>query len=313
MSSDSRGQNNNSNNQSKEELSPGLLRTTSGERLALGLLPVGRPEIQSGSHAVDGKGTGPALPADSHITLSAPQTRSPQSHYQYKGASRPIWLQLPSHSSASCMLDEILMNHTTERQSRGAEGMSDSEVLGSYEPNFDIMQTPDAPLNCDQTSKVLSGILSTFPDICRDPEKIATYYIMWLTMRWHYSPTKENFDRLPDWIKPTSWQIMTPHPIWIDHLPWPEMRDEIVQHYDRYPFENFFVPFTRTLSLNWPYSDMSVWDNKHGSNELKLDPTYEAHMRNLDNWSLGSEFARQYPLLSSSVRIEDGVRHDRRN
>lgn len=130
------------------------------------------------------------------------------------------------------------------------------------------------------------------------------------------------------------------------------MRDCLVrsQSPSKYPFDNFFVPFTTTLSLNWPYepsqcllSNNSYRENSASSistpqsegtatttagaprsnttdatsaiesaingtddgEEFMINPVYESHLRNLDNWSLGSAFKNTFPDLVDDVRLKD--------
>ena len=104
------------------------------------------------------------------------------------------------------------------------------------------------------------------------------------------------------------------------------MRDVLCRCPERYPLENYFIPYTTTLSLNWPYSDAAMWREapprnppngeqapRTGGHEpygpeapptLLLSPAFEAHIRDLSNWSLGPAFLRQYSELCEDVRIE---------
>lgn len=123
------------------------------------------------------------------------------------------------------------------------------------------------------------------------------------------------------------------------------MRDRLVrataQSSSAYPFDSFFVPFTTTLSLNWPYestqcllpaayhtksstassgdgtvpnpSDASVTaaaienvvNGVDDGEEFMINPVFESHLRNLDNWSLGSPFRNAFPDLVEDVKIKD--------
>ncbi|MCJ1447314.1 MAG: hypothetical protein MMC23_007825 [Stictis urceolatum] len=301
---------------------PSLMRTTSAERQALGLLPIGCSEIQSGEHVDEARHL--ALPSDSHITLSAAvaaqggqDVRSPvqqqqQQQQQFGAGDMPAsaYAAIPQHTGPSCLLDGLLLDFIADRRRLAAQGASEEEMVGPAYPDFSAFMIPERRRLSHGISKVFSDILSTFPDLSAPPEKIATYYGMFLTMRWHVCPTRANYERLPGWLRPTSWQILTPHPIWIDHLPWPEMREELVRQYQRYPFENFFVPFTKTMSVNWPFEDADVFlPQERAEDGLVMNPRFEAHMRELKNWSLGTQFSQTFPLLSTGVRIVD---HDRK-
>lgn len=106
------------------------------------------------------------------------------------------------------------------------------------------------------------------------------------------------------------------------------MRDRIIQSPKAYPFDSFFIPFTTTLSLNWPYEPgqcLLTSDNQAVANgaaattasiealaksldegdEFSINPRFENHLRDLGNWSLGSAFRGAFPDLAEGVRIED--------
>jgi len=126
------------------------------------------------------------------------------------------------------------------------------------------------------------------------------------------------------------------------------MRDRIIRasNISAYPFETFFVPYTTTLSLNWPYEhaqclisapspakasstssptttgaegnttprpgssdatsavEIALGGTDEGQ-EFVINPVFESHLRNLNNWSLGTAFANSFPDLVDDVRIRD--------
>ena len=143
----------------------------------------------------------------------------------------------------------------------------------------------------------------------------------------------------------------------------------MVQIYHRVPFDEFFIPYTTTVSLNWKGMG-EVWEGvllpvraggtiapgglgvgggqaaltgqttiasggqtimsgingvggnagvlggnagvvggglgaTTGGEELVLNPKFEEHLMDLNNWSLGSAFARAHPALAGTVKIRD--------
>lgn len=130
---------------------------------------------------------------------------------------------------------------------------------------------------------------------------------MFLLMRWAIIPTVENYDRLPEWIRPRVSQVTTSHPIWVDFLPWPVMRDRIVRDYNPrdYLFDDFFIPLTMTVSVNWKYEDRDCLIRNDGpEGEVHINPVFERHMRRLENWTLGAAFERAYPQLDGMYGVE---------
>ncbi len=213
----------------------------------------------------------------------------------------------------TCPLDSLLLDFLHERQQQAADGVATPKLVGPAYPSVSSLLNPARSVHSHPLSKVFTDILGTFPDLSTLPEKVAVLYIMFLIMRWQISPTQENYDRLPDWVTPRASQLFTPHPAWIDHLPWPKMRDRLVREYNptEYLFDNFFIPFTTTLSLNWPYEPTDTLLSSPENDDLMINPVFERHLRRLENWSLGPAFAKAFPGLADTYRLK--MSGDRRN
>jgi hypothetical protein len=237
-----------------------------------------------------------------HMDVLPPHAGEVAAHAAHAAHAVPV-----RNSPASCPLDSILLSFLNERRQQALDGVSTPTIVGPAYPSVSSLLNPT--VNAHPLSKVFTDILTRFPALDALPERVAVLYIMFLVMRWQISPTQENYDRLPDWVTPRPSQLFTPHPAWIDHLPWPQMRDKLVRCWnsDDYQFENFFLPFTTTLSLNWPYepTDTLLSSGEGPDGELMINPVFERHLRRLDNWSLGPAFAKQFPGLVDTFRLKN--------
>ncbi|KAF5021941.1 hypothetical protein F66182_6011 [Fusarium sp. NRRL 66182] len=209
----------------------------------------------------------------------------------------------------TCPLDSLLLDFLSERRQRAADGLPAQEVVGPRYPSVSSLLNPANSAYSHPLSKVFTDILATFPDISNLPERVAVLYIMFLVMRWQIAPTKENFDRLPEWMTPRPVQTTVPHAAWLDHIPFPKMRDRLVRDHNPllYPFDNFFVPFTTTLSLSWPYEDTDTLLQNPDTDEVMINPVFERHLRNLDNWKLGGAFAKAFPTLVGTFNLSSST------
>jgi len=118
-------------------------------------------------------------------------------------------------------------------------------------------------------------------------------------------------------------------------------------------FDTFFIPYTTTVSLNWPYeprdcllpasvaktsSNLSTASSQFSASspystaahtssppapptpgpavstpgvlckedeQWLINPVFESHLRNLNNWSLGPAFRTAFPHLADAVRIKE--------
>ncbi|RHZ59592.1 uncharacterized protein CDV56_107411 [Aspergillus thermomutatus] len=216
----------------------------------------------------------------------------------------PAYMTPIRNIAPTCTLDAILLDFLHHRQREAAQGVPTQKLVGPPYPSVSSLLNPEKSVYSHPLSKVFTDILRTFPDISSLPEQVAVLYLMFLLMRWQIYPTAENYERLPDWLTPRPSQLLTPHPAWIDYLPWPRMRDRLVISYQDYPFENWFIPFTRTLSVNWPYEATDCLLSTSDNEDLIMNPVFERHFKNLSNWSLGPAFAQAYPQLVETTRIK---------
>jgi hypothetical protein len=204
----------------------------------------------------------------------------------------------------TCTLDAILLDFLHNRQREAAKGVPKQKLVGPAYPSVSSLLNPEKSVYSHPLSKVFTDILRTFPDISSLPEQVAVLYSMFLLMRWQIYPTAENYHRLPDWLTPRPSQLLTPHPAWIDYLPWPRMRDRLVMSYHEYPFDNWFIPFTGTLSVNWPYEPTDCLLSTGETDELIINPVFERHFADINNWTLGPAFAEAFPQLVETTKIK---------
>ncbi|KAK4156681.1 AP-1-like transcription factor [Chaetomidium leptoderma] len=242
------------------------------------------------------------LPISTAATAATPTTTAPT-------GPLPIYARVPRNCPPTCPLDSLLLDFLSERRQRAAEGVSQTEILGPRYPSVSSLLNPATSVYSHPLSKVFTDILARFPDLATLPERVAVLYVMFLHMRWQVAPTRENYERLPSWFRPVRQQTDREHPAWYDHLPFPQMRERLAAAYREpgaFPFDNFFIPFTSTLSVNWPYDDAYVLLASPAGDELMINPVFEQHVGVLANWTLGDAFERAFPALGGCFNLKRG-------
>ena len=69
--------------------------------------------------------------------------------------------------------------------------------------------------------------------------------------------------------------------------------------------DEFFIPFTTTLSLNWPHEGTDALLRNGDNEELVMNPIFERHLRRNEHWTLGEGFAKAFPQLAGSYNYKD--------
>jgi hypothetical protein len=81
----------------------------------------------------------------------------------------------------------------------------------------------------------------------------------------------------------------------------------LVEFPDKYPFEEFSQVYSSNVTLSWPYSESDIVINLPTtqdcaqSTQAVINPIFERHIRNLDNWTVGEAFGRYYPEMRTAV------------
>lgn len=289
--------------QQRHELAHGL--DLGSERLGLGFLLDQANSAGRASYASSAYHHPPVqhpMPLDPNLPYPPPETVDPALQH----ALDPTLCNAPSIKNCppTCPLDSLLLDFLTERRQRQAEGFSSLDIIGPRYPSVSSLLNPQRDTH--PLSKVFIDILNTFPEIKLLPERVAVLYVMFLIMRWQIDPSPDNYDRLPKFVQPLPSQLYDQHAAWIDHLPFPAMRDKLIRDYaapHTFPFEDFFIPFTTTLNLNWPYEDTDTLLQAPESDELLINPVFERHLRRLENWTLGDAFAKALPQLAGTYNL----------
>lgn len=192
----------------------------------------------------------------------------------------------------TCALDTMLLDFLHNRQQEMAQGIPKLNLAKTHYLSIPSLLNAEKSVHLHSVSKLFTNIKKTFLNMISLPEQVAVLYLMFLLLRWQTYPTPENYDRLPDWLTPRQCQLLTLHPAWMDYLPWPWMRERLIMSSHEFQFEDWFVPLTRSLSINWPYEATDCLLSVNNSDDLFINPVFERHMRNIDNWSLGPDLLK---------------------
>jgi len=246
-----------------------------------------------------------------HYDISSRSDTTPQSFTgiymvnhsdQRSNSFANVWSYLPKHLPATCPLDQILLDFLASRRLMSTCGTTIESVLGPKELSVIGIISPTLTQTLHPVSRVMAEIFSTFPNVAVT-EKIGFMYKMHRTLRWQIAPTEENYLELPTWLRPTATQLTVPHAAWIDNIPWPSVRDLLIQKSDVYPFEIFSEFYSQEVSVRWPYDplDAIIHHHPHGKEDAVLNPIFEKHVRKLSNWTVSAQFERQMPELFAAV------------
>lgn len=82
------------------------------------------------------------------------------------------------------------------------------------------------------------------------------------------------------------------------------MRDYLVRHQD-ISFDEYANAFSLAFDVSWPYDESLIVQvdetTDSATNHCRLNPIFEEHIRNINNWTVGSRYWQLYPVLAKAV------------
>jgi len=180
-------------------------------------------------------------------------------------------------------------------------------------PSVDIFVYPERiSTDTDPITMFLAEVM--IPWNFRLPECLAFFYLNYIFIKvflrsslsgfsppnpfqWAIAPTPANTRHLPEWYLPKPPQSETSHPLYIDTIPWPEMRNKITFQYPTLEFISWVTSFCHNLNISWKHDPTLTYVTELDG-ATRISPALHSHLRDLSNWTLDPPFAVTYPYLA---------------
>lgn len=217
----------------------------------------------------------------------------------------PIWQQIPSHIPAATKLDEVIISTATTWRAflqRGVHKELDDPVFPSV---ASLLNRPSEPQNGlpQSFSEIVAAQVWRSP-LKTLPERIGFMYQLSHYIRWLVCRSKETYEGMPTFMRPTELQRTVPHAAWISMIPWPAVRDAIILGMPMSRFEEMRRVLGPLLKVNWPHHDSTALVESPGRQTLMLQPRFEAHIRRLENWTCSARLSEAFPFFAEAEKSE---------
>ncbi|CAK7212288.1 hypothetical protein SBRCBS47491_001412 [Sporothrix bragantina] len=207
-----------------------------------------------------------------------------------------------SATSAANTSSSTMTNSTSTASSSSAAPHSDEFTHANF-PSVNsllnpVLYEPDKPIASTIARHVAGTIM-----LYTTPEKTALLYMMCIYIRWLIAPTREHYDSIPEFFRPTAAQLAVPHPFWIDTLGWPRVRERLVNQFDHTRYRDFASIILKSFSIGWPHHALE--GILEGSNErgFVMTRAFIQHVRDPKNWTVGPELAEAFPFLEGAYNV----------
>ncbi|KAF4959432.1 hypothetical protein FGADI_1653 [Fusarium gaditjirri] len=134
----------------------------------------------------------------------------------------------------------------------------------------------------------------------------ASMNVFWYMMRWMIDPTPETYAAMPEWIRPTSNQLFTPHISMADFVLWPAFRDLVVQFPQLQERMAWLADMSMYIRCEWPYALEHALKPDPVNGTVDLVDLAKEHIWNLGSWSVGPSFRKFVIDADNIFRLEMG-------
>jgi hypothetical protein len=131
----------------------------------------------------------------------------------------------------------------------------------------------------------------------------ASMNVFWYMMRWMVDPSPESYAAMPEWIRPTSNQLFTPHISMADFVLWPGFRELVVQLPQLQERMEWLADMSLFIKCDWPYPLEQALHRNPISGDIDLVDLAKQHVWTLGCWSVGPSFRRFVPHADSYLLV----------
>ena len=130
-----------------------------------------------------------------------------------------------------------------------------------------------------------------------EAERLAVGWLVYVYTKWVMDPTRERYQRIPEFMRPTQLQLDREHHAMYDYILWPHVRDNMIRNLEDNDMDEVFALWSVSLKCKWPATEQFLYVDDNDS--LTIKPEFFARFTSIEGWSLAPQFAKRYPWLVS--------------
>jgi len=133
-------------------------------------------------------------------------------------------------------------------------------------------------------------------------ERLAVAYKSYKLLKYYLNATKEELEKVPEWLKPSQSQSSINHPIAVDFFAWPTLRTRLVaNHTSIFQSTALSRAYSRHLHFAWPFSFEDAFFQDARTGEYYASPLFERYHGDLTFWGVKESFYDAFPEMRSDI------------
>ncbi|KAA8614768.1 repeatmulti-domain protein [Pyrenophora tritici-repentis] len=138
-------------------------------------------------------------------------------------------------------------------------------------------------------------------------ERLAVAYKSYKLLKYYLHATKEELDKVPEWLKPSPSQASTTHPIALDFFAWPTLRTRLLaNHASIFQSTALSRAYSHHLHFAWPFSFEDAFFQDSRTGEYYPSPLFERYHGDLTFWGVKEGFYDTFPEMRSDIEGDKG-------
>jgi hypothetical protein len=131
------------------------------------------------------------------------------------------------------------------------------------------------------------------------PEKFALSWLVYRYFRWYIAPSPELFAAIPAHMRPTTCQLVVPHPVYIVAIIWPGLRDQMALHCSKHNLESVFGLLSCTVRVRGFFNANFI--KRENGGEPQVDEAFLERFTKMEGWGILERFWSEYPELVEGI------------
>ncbi|KAF2021645.1 hypothetical protein BU24DRAFT_362360 [Aaosphaeria arxii CBS 175.79] len=133
-------------------------------------------------------------------------------------------------------------------------------------------------------------------------QRLAVAYKSFKLLKYYLNATKEELEKVPEWLRPSSTQSRTKHPVAVDFFAWPTLRDRLVStHGSVFSNQEMSHAYGNYLRFQWPFSFEDAFFYDDLCQAYYPSPLFERYHRDLKYWTVTQEFYDKFPEMIMDI------------
>lgn len=197
-----------------------------------------------------------------------------------------------------------MANIFADLQTEISKGFSIDSICGSHAYVAALTEESvydDAPTLSKLMARLVKSVKST--DSNTSITMFAMFWTHWALFRWMLAPSPQTYAEIPEFMRPTTWQLFAIHPMVVDFVHSPVLRESMCQ--DTLIDMPWVAQACATIACEWSRPDMDAFCRDGVTGALDLNPIFKAHAAQAVNWSLGPSVRSRLLNADKFWRIRD--------